>query len=115
MSLRPLTSYATDRAVSDAELIGLILTPRDWLTVVLAITDTMDPSGARGAPHFVTARYLGPTRAHERWSVTWGERNFDVLYNADVARVEGVTDPRSPTPVTATRPRQPAGGAMANA
>lgn len=87
-------AYATERAVSDAQVLGMIFGQAGWRSIFLAITDNLDPYGVKAAPAHATARYLGYTRTHERWGVTLSGRAFDVLYSPDSARIDGVIDGR---------------------
>jgi hypothetical protein len=80
------TRHGTASAVSSANRLGLNPTERDFRDAFLAITD-----GLLGEPS--TARYLGPTRDAERWSVQLCGRDVDVLYHPAHATISAVLKP----------------------
>lgn len=93
MSTNPVHAYATAAAIETAQNAGLTIRRNDWRDIFLAITDTTAADGEHSAA-LIAARYVGPMRDGERWSVVVGQASFDVVYAPDRAVVARVLPTR---------------------
>lgn len=96
------TRHGTASAVSSATRIGINPTERDFVAVFLEITGSV-----LGEPS--TARYVGPTRDAERWSVLLCGREVDVIYHPARATISTVLQPRRPEDAVGAPVDQPGG------
>jgi hypothetical protein len=95
--------HGTATAHEGAARLGLHPTEYDFQAAFLTITDALldQPS---------TARYLGPTRDAERWSVLLCGREVDLIYHPTHAMIGAVLPPKRPgdaVGAASTAPRDP--------
>jgi hypothetical protein len=110
--MTPLHVYATLSAVEESQMLGFIIRRDDWRDIFLAITDTLAGDGQQSIK-LTAARYVGPVRIGERWSVVIvGQARFDVLYDPSQARIYRVAQPRDLAGAMAHVPSQPSPGAF---
>jgi hypothetical protein len=96
-------AFATGTAIEDSRAVGLDLRLNDWRDIFLSITDTLACDGTQSLAQ-IGAAFVGPVRDGERWTITFGRRTFDVLYNPDRAQVYRVLPPRNPDHAAAVSP-----------
>lgn len=94
--------HGTASAITSAARLGLQPVERDFLDAFLAIT-----SAHLGEPS--TARFVGPTRDAERWSVQLCGREVDVLYHPQRATISAVLRPMRPGDAVEAPADQPRG------
>lgn len=88
MTVQP-PRHGTATAYDGAARLGLHPTEYDFQAAFLAITDAI-----LGEPS--SARYVGPTRDAERWSVLLCGREVDVIYHPQTATISAVLPPKRP-------------------
>lgn len=85
-------SYSTEEACDGAIARGFDLSLADWRAVFLAMTDTLATDGEVSLRSNITARFIGPVRDGERWTIFVNTRSFDALYDKHKAVVYRVID-----------------------